>query len=272
MSAAAATAPADDDALVFEWDRPVYSRWRLALMLLLSFLAHAASFYVLQVAYTPTGSLLPPPAQAMLVPPDSPQNVALGHWIDMADPALMTQPRPLSVDEALGTIGFHYVPSYATVLQAFKPLPTPVPAATPPRTRKPGPVPAGLLPPLEVPADWSATLHASQPAAAATVTRVMLSANVRALLAPAELAPVPPPINRAAKPLERTVFLLGVPATGGAAWIFQAASSGDNAEKGADAAARDYLARLRFRPPAERGAPDPVWGWATFDWGREAYP
>jgi hypothetical protein len=261
--------PGPDDGLIFQWEGRVYSRWRLAVMLLLSLLAHAASFYILQVAYTPTGSLLPPPAQVVLVPPESPESASLARWIDMADPSLMSEPRPLSVAQVLGAVGFHYVPSYATVLQEFKPLPEQGTAEAPPQTRKPGPVPTGLLPALSVPAEIPATSAGRTPAA--RHTRVVLSGGIEALFAH-ELPPVPPPGSLSAKPLERTVFLVGVPAGGGRAWVFQEASSGDAAENGADAAARAYLAKLEFNAPARAGTGDVVWGWATFYWGRDAYP
>jgi hypothetical protein len=270
VSAAAIPDSAAGDGLIFQWERRGSSRWRLALMLLLSLLAHAASFYALQVAYTPTGSLLPPPAQVMLVPPNSPENIGLEHWIDMEDPSLMTQPQERSAEQILGTLGFHYVPSYATVLQVFKPLPAQAPAEAPPQTRKPGPVPAGLLPPLTAPAGMPAAPAGQKPVP--SPTRVVLSGGIQALVA-GSLPPVPPPASRDAKPLDRTVFLVGVPAGGGPAWLFQQASSGDTADKGADADARDYLARLRFKaPPPQAGAPGPAWGWATFYWGRDAYP
>jgi hypothetical protein len=199
----------------------------------------------------------------LLVPPGSAESESLARWIDMADPALMTQPTALTADQVLGSIPFRYVPSYATVLQAFKPLPAQAPPDVPAQTRKPGPVPAGLLPPMNGPAQ-SGAAAAGQPSPASR-TYVELSGEI-ANHAP-HLPPVPPPANRSAKPLERTIFLVGLPAGGGPAWLFEQASSGDAVEGGADAAARDYLARLRF------GASDaPVWGWATFYWGRDAYP
>ncbi len=266
---AAALGPDAGDELIFQWERRAYSRWRLAMMLLLSLLAHAASFYILQVAYTPSGSLLPPPAQVVFVAPDAAESVALSHWIDLADPSLMTQPRPLSAEQLLKMIGFHYVPSYATLLQTFKPLPAQAPAGVPPRTRKPGPVPAGLLPPVGATGEPPGASNAAAPGA--SPTRVVLSGGIEALVSDS-LPPVPPPEVRAVQPLERTVFLVGIPAGGGSAWIFAQTSSGDATDKGADAAARAYLARLRFHPPASHGSNRPAWGWATFDWGRDAYP
>jgi hypothetical protein len=268
VSAAASVEPEEGDGLIFQWYRRTPSRWRLGLMLGLSLLAHAAGFYLLQVAYTPTGSLLPPPAQVLLVPPGSAESASLEHWIDMADPSLLTQPREMTAEQVLASIPFRYVPSYANVLQNFKPLPAPAPTDAPATTRRPGPVPAGLLPPLSAPVAAGAHSSTGQ-ATPASRTRVVLSAEIAALAAP-ELPPVPPPANRSAQPLERTVFLVGVAPGGGAAWIFEQASSGDAAGNGADAAARDYLARLRFSAPA--GVAVPTWGWATFYWGRDAYP
>ncbi len=257
----------DEEAagLIFQWKAGQSSHWRLAGMIFLALLAHAAAFYALQVAYTPTGSSPPAPAQVVLLAPDNPeQQAALAHWLDVADPAAMTQPSPEPAESVLGSLGFHYVPSYASVLQSFKPLAAGKPAPPPPRTRKPGPVPAGLLPPLSVDAGPGA-----RPAGEAR-TQLTFSGAIQAL-APENAPGFHPAARFAAKPLDETVFLIGVPPNGGQAWIFRQASSGDMTEKGADAMARDYLAHLTFRPPPAQTPPAAAWGWATISWGSDAY-
>ncbi len=88
-----AEADADDGAgLIFQWERRARSRWRLAGMLAASLLVHAGSFYVFQVAYTPTGTQLPALARVVLVPLDRPENAPLAHWLATNDPALTTRP------------------------------------------------------------------------------------------------------------------------------------------------------------------------------------
>jgi hypothetical protein len=252
--------------LIFQWKAGKSSHWRLAGMIGLALLAHAVAFYALQVAYTPTGSSPPAPAQVVLLAPDSPeQQAALTHWLDLADPAAMTQPSPEPADSVLGSLGFHYVPSYASVLQSFKPLAAGKPALPPPpRTRKPGPVPMGLLPPVNLVAEPGARTGGQ------ARTRLAFSGAIQGL-APENATGFHPAAPFSAKPLDQTVFLVGVPPQGGAAWIFRQASSGDMSEKGADALARDYLARLIFRAPPAQTPPAAAWGWATVSWGSDAY-
>ena len=108
--------------LIFQWERRARSRWRLALMLAGSLGVHAASFYALQVAYTPTGTQSPPPAQVVLVPLDQPENAPLAHWLAMNDPALTVRPAIPAAAQTLASLGFHYVPSYDAAQPPFKPL------------------------------------------------------------------------------------------------------------------------------------------------------
>ena len=269
-------APAADlDPLIFQWERRSWSRLRLVPMLFLSLLAHAASFYVLQVAYTPTGSQLPPPAQVVLLALDQPENAALARWLAVTDPALMSRPATPTTSQTLATLNFRYTPSYDTALPDFKPL-EPAGAdnaavSTPPRPRAAGPVPANLLPPLP------AVPGRGTPAGSGQTTLVVFSGGI-APLAPSSLPPVHFAVAKTVPPLDPTVFLVGSRPSGGEPFLFrQPALAGQAVSSDAEAEeyARDYLARLMFRVPA----PAPVggyagvvvWGWATFYWGNDVY-
>lgn len=237
--------------LIFPEERAPRRLLILSLLLVLSAVAHAVSFYILQVAYTPTVTLAPPPAEVTLLAPNSPENRALNRWLSITDPSLMTNPAGAGRD--LNALTFHYVPSYASAPPAYRPLDL-TPAVTPPAA---GNIFSLVpLPPLKVPA---------QAPPASPPSSLLLEASLMAL-APQPLPPVKSPAaggSAPLKPLEPTVFLVGARPDGGAPFIFRESSSG-NAP--ADEAARAYLSPLQLAPAGE-GAP---WGRATFFWGADA--
>ncbi len=256
------TATEDTIPLVFQWERRSRVHWRLAGLVALSLLVHAVGFYVLQVAYVPTGSQPPPPVQVMMARPERPgdppetraQSRALAHWLAIADPSLATQPTSPEADRNPGNFA-RYVPSYKAAPPPFKPLDSPAAGtAAPPRPRPPGPVPI-------LSANAAARLAGPSP-----VTRVSLTGDL-APLVPTPLPAVAFALPLGTKTLGRTVFLVGVRPGGGEPFLFREMSSG---EVSADDFAQDYLARLRFQPPI--APPDTtVWGRAEFDWGRDVY-
>ncbi len=264
MKTARAPAGTDDaPPLVFEWEGRPRARLRLVALVAFSLLIHAASFYVLQVAYTPTGSQLPPPVQVTMLRserPDDPPEIraqarSLARWLTINDPSLTTQPAVSEADRPPG--GYvHYVPSYKGASPPFKPLDPPsAGTAAPPRPRPPGPVPV----PSRV--ENAKTLTPSPP------TRVVFTGGI-APLAPAPLPGIAYALPASSgKTLGATVFLVGVRSGGGEPFLFREASSG---EVTADDFAQDYLSGLRFQPP---GSADNAmaWGWAEFNWGREVY-
>lgn len=248
--------------LVFQWEGRARARWRLAVLVALSLLVHAIGFYVLQVSYTPTGSQLPPPVQVTMVraeraddPPEwRAQARALAHWLAVTDPSLATE--PLAPETDRNPVNFvHYQPSYKAAPPPFKPLDSPgVGSAAPPPPRPPGPVPT--LP----------AIGAGRAAGRAPGTHVVLTGGILAL-APTPLPAVSLALTAGTKTLSPTVFLVGVRSEGGEPFLFREAGSG---EVNADDYARDYLARLRFQPPAGT-AGGTAWGWAEIDWGRDVY-
>ncbi len=249
--------------LVFQWKRRSHAHWRLAALIALSLLVHAIGFYVLQVAYTPNGTQLPPPVQVVMAraerPDDPPetrvQARALAHWLAVTDPSLATQPMVPEGERTPGS-AVRYQPSYRAAPVPFKPLDPPAAVTTaPPRPRAPGPVPT-----------LAKIGSSGQPAGLSPATRIVLTGGI------ARLSPMPLPVisftlPAGTKTLSSTVFLVGVRPDGGEAYLFREGSSG---EVSADDYAQQYLARLHFQVPAAAGD-GMIWGWAEFDWGREVY-
>ena len=248
----------DGDGLIFHWERRARSRWRLALMLAVSLGLHAVSFYALQVAYTPTGTQLPPPAQVVLVPLDQPENAPLARWLTMNDPALTLRPAAPPPSQVLAALRFRYVPSYDAAQPPFKPLD---PAenmvdTVPPRASLPGPVPVPL----------PAVAATSRSRDIGRTTRMVLNGPVE-LPAGAALPPVRFVASEGTNVLDPTVFLVGVRAEGGEPFFFRQSTSGSTA---ADEYALRYLTGLGLKQTT--AAPEGVaWGMASFYWGNDVY-
>ena len=265
----------ENDALIFHWRGRPRKVWRLLLTLLVSLLVHAAAFYLLQVAYTPTGSLQPPAAQVVLLAPENPaERAALNQWLKMADPALMTFPAIPPTQNVLDRINFRYVPSYAAAPPAFKslePAATETDATIPELTRKPGPIAVSAGDAAGLAGTPAVSIGA---AAEALPTKLVFRGPIERL-APSSLPPLKFTAVRSGRPLEPTVYLVGVHAGGGTPSLFREPAAGDNTIGDAtiDEAARDYLTHLVFQAPAgvDAKADATVWGWATFYWGREVY-
>ena len=254
--------PGDPSDLIFQWERRSHVHWRLAGIIALSLLAHAVSFYVLQVSYTPTGAQLPPPAQVVMVPLDQPGNDAFARWLAMADPSLAVQPVAPSPEDTLAALDFHYVPSYKVARPGFKSLdPVSVDGANtaPPLPRLPGPVPLDLFTSDFLP-------RAPVPSAAGQSTRVVLTGGIYFFLDSA-MIDFYFYILVGSEPLEPTIFLVGARPEGGPPFVFLK-SKPDNAA--ADEYARDYVARLTFRP-TDLPPGTILWGWAEFAWGNGIY-
>ena len=254
--------PKPPPELIFQWERRSRVHWRLAGIIALSVLAHAVSFYVLQVAYTPTGAQLPPPAQVTMVPLGQPGSEAFARWLAMEDPALMAQPAEPSSASTLAALDFHYVPSYQAARSGFKsldPLPGESAVNLPPRPRPPGPVPLGL---------FTSGLPARAPVlpGAGQRTTVVLTGGVKTLFS----GPLPPirfQTTPGSEPFEPTTFLIGARPEGGMPFVLLKSKPGNTA---ADEYARDYLSRLHLRP-VDRSQREIVWGDAEFDWGNDIY-
>ncbi len=252
----------DDGGLIFQWERRARSRWWLVLMLAGSLGVHAASFYALQVAYTPTGTQGPPPTPVVLVPLDQPENAPFAHWLAMNDPALTTRLAAPTAAQTLAALPFHYVPSYNAALPPFKPLDLTDHSLNiaPPRVHSPGPAP---LPPPVVPGAPRASEDLGR------TTRVVLSGPV-GLPAETTLPPVRFTVAGGTNVLDPTVFLVGARPESGEPFLFRQATSGNPL---ADEYARGYLAALGLQPVAGAagGSDEAAWGVATFYWGSDVY-
>jgi TonB family protein len=225
----------------------------------LSFLAHAATFFLFQVSYPSHVSIPLQTPQVWLLTGETPEQQAVMRWIESEDPALIaasSHPVPAGLFEV------PYRPSYLTARTA----PRSMPEVKETPERAPGP---GL----------SALLHSVLPSAAVALpkverapTKILLSDG----LAQRSLVAAPALKTAVGGPLEDASLLLGVTPEGEVRFALLQRSSGDHAT---DAAALAQLRKARFQPirqaqglrPAE-AAPEIEWGFADIVWGDDAYP
>src|SRR5256885_9623357 len=129
------------EPLLFSWEPPRHRQIAISTFLALSLIAHALCFYVFQIIYPTTVSLLPPPARVSVISSDSEEGRTLLRWIDAEDPALAftTQRPPEARLRALPKPT--HMPSYVATAPALKELPPPVVDLSMPTSQAPGPVP-----------------------------------------------------------------------------------------------------------------------------------
>src|SRR5204863_4987068 len=127
--------------LLFNWEAPRGRNLAIIGFLIASLAAHAAGFYLFQVVYPPTVSLIPAPQRVNLISANSEQGATLLRWVDAEDPALAsTTRRPSDAKRyLLGKI--EHVPSYFEREPALKEAPPPTADRRIPSTQAPGPVP-----------------------------------------------------------------------------------------------------------------------------------
>jgi hypothetical protein len=235
------------EPLLFSWEPPRSERLAIAGFLVLSLLAHAFCFYLFQIVYPPTVSLLPPPARVSVISSSSEEGRSLLRWIDAEDPALAfaTQQPPDASLHAL--LKVEYVPSYLGVEPVLKEVPRldvdlSIPSAHPPR-----PVPF---------------LHRqTMPAVGSSGTSVAFSEDLLPLGDPSL-----PEYSFTASNNETPKairFRVAVGSTGEIRYCFPLNSSGDPL---LDEQARRYLTLCRF--PLQQGSAL-VWGIATVEWGTD---
>jgi hypothetical protein len=111
------------ESLLFSWDSPRTKKAALLAFLAISLLAHAVCFYIFQVVYPPTVTLVPPPARVALITSASEEGRTLLRWIDAEDPAVaFTTHRPPEARlRALPKV--EHVPSYHAMEPTLKELP-----------------------------------------------------------------------------------------------------------------------------------------------------
>ena len=241
------------EPLLFNWDSPRTQKVALLAFLALSLLSHAVCFYIFQVVYPPTVTLLPPPARVALITPASEEGRTLLRWIDAEDPAVaFTTHRPPEARlRALPKV--EHVPSYHVMEPTLKSLP-PIEVDS----RAPDSQPPGAIPFMR---------QQSASAAGPIPTSVSFSREFDGL----GVATLPPPrfVASTGETPEAIRFRVAVSRLGEIRYCFPMNSSGDPE---LDEQARLYLARGRFPRPAsgeEKTEPPLTWGIATIEWGTD---
>jgi hypothetical protein len=241
------------EPLLFSWDSPRRRRAAILAFLALSLLAHAVCFYIFQVVYPPTVTLLPPPARVALITPASEEGRTLLRWIDAEDPAIaFTTHRPPEARlRALPRV--EHVPSYHVMEPTLKKLPSLEVHSRAPDSQPPGAVPF--------------VRQRSAPAAGPIPTSVSFSSELDAL----GVATLPPLkfLASTRETPEAIRFRVAVSKLGEISHCFPLDSSGDPA---LDEQARLYLARARFAKGSPSGGKSDAsltWGMATIEWGTD---
>src|SRR5690348_12691687 len=127
-------------AFIFNWNPPRRRSLVLTGFVMLSLGVHVAAFYVFQIVYPQTVSLLPTPRRVSLMTASSEQTATLLRWIDAEDPALASTTRkPAFMRREMGKV--EHVPSYFAREAALKEPPPLTVDLSIPSTQPPGPVP-----------------------------------------------------------------------------------------------------------------------------------
>jgi hypothetical protein len=243
----------ETEPLLFSWDSPRRRSLGVVAFLALSLVAHAFCFYIFQVVYPPTVTLLPPPARVALITPASEEGRTLLRWIDAEDPAVaFTTHRPPEARlRALPKV--EHVPSYHAMEPTLKELPPLEVDSRAPDSQPPGAVPF--------------IRQKNAPPAGPIATSVSFSSELDAF-GPATF-PVPKFVASNAETPEAIGFRVAVGRLGEIKYCFPMNSSGDSA---LDEQARLYLARCRFSRSAPGDAKSDeflTWGIATIEWGSD---
>ena len=245
------------EPLLFSWEPPRRRRAAITSFLVLSLIAHALCFYIFQIVYPTTVSLLPPPARVSVIASDSEEGRTLLRWVDAEDPALaFTTQRPAEARlRALPKV--EHIPSYLAVEPSLKQIPSPVADL-----RIPSSQPAGAVPFV-----YRQTIPAAHP----KKTSALFSKELDVFG-----APILPDRSFAAsndETPEAIRFRIAVSGRGEIRYCFPLNSSGDPA---LDEEARRYLTLCRFSQSSisdEKVDRSLTWGIATVEWGNDvAHP
>ena len=241
------------EPLLFSWEPPQRRRAAITAFLALSLIAHALCFYIFQIVYPTTVSLLPPPARVSVITSNSEEGRTLLRWVDAEDPALaFTTQRPAEARQReLPKV--EHIPSYLAVELSLKQVPPPVADL-----RIPSSQPAGAVQFL---------YRQTAPAISPRETSASFSKELDAFG-----APILPDRSFAAsndETPEAIRFRVAVSGRGEIRYCFPLNSSGDPA---LDEQARRYLTLCRFSQSwisGEKVDPSLTWGIATVEWGND---
>jgi len=233
---------------IFNWDRPRGRSLVLTGFIAISFAIHVGAFYLFQVVYPQTVSLLPAPRRVSLMTANSEQTATLLRWIDAEDPALATTTRRPAHMQRREMGKVEHIPSYFAREAVLKEPPPLAVNLRIPSTQPPGPV------------------LVTRPSVSAKVgmqpTRVMFS-NELQQLGGAKFVPGNFKASTSETP-QNAQFRIAVDSNGSVVYCFPLTSSGD---AGLDELARQHLALCRF--PARPSDDSLVWGIATMEWGND---
>lgn len=242
--------------LTFSWRRQ-RSSWLLAGFIFAALLFHSATFFLFQTIVPPRIATprTAPPVQLLtamdlnaLPPQDKIDAEAVLNWIASSDPAIVAR---VPDAQPSGLLNVPYRPSYLT--------PRTAPLGIPQE-------PASIqFPPARDP--LSLIIGRSKPSTSAA--RGIAAQNTRITFSPVLTTRAPASVNfstarRADKPVENTIFLIGVSDAGEVRFSFLQQPSGFPS---LDSEAGDFLRTLKFSP--SHGAPT-AWGTITFEWGDDA--
>lgn len=245
MSANAAAAAEPHLTPIFDWTPPRTRRWALLRWVLASAALHALCFYVFQIIYPATVTLLPPPVRLEVITAATEEGRLLLRWIEAEDPALTLSPHRSAEGAALAPPSPAHVPSFAGHQPALR-MPPPierdlrVPSAMPP-----GPVPAPSGRTMESPVQTPTRFVFGDPAldSRAVVPAAVFESDTGVLPQSAR-------------------FRVGIDAAGAVRYAFLESSSGDRA---LDRQARQVLMQTRFSPAGDGMS----WSSALVEWGSD---
>jgi hypothetical protein len=239
--------------LIFSWEASRRRKLALGGFLGASALAHAICFYVFQIVYPPTVSLLPPPARVSVISPRTQDGRTLLQWIEAEDPALASTTLRPPDTKTYGLPKVQHIPSYSGYEPALKPAPPLVVDPRLPSAQPPGAVPMSRPHPA--------------PAAGVVPTSVSFSKQIQDLGSPT--FPSTKFTASAGEPPESIRFYIGINDRGEARYCFPLNSSGDPV---LDEQARKYLALTRFPVRStfsQETENNLLWGGATIQWSND---
>jgi hypothetical protein len=240
-------------SLIFSWDQPRRRNLAFAGFISGSFAIHIACFYLFQVVYPSTVSLLPAPQRVNLMTANSEQTASFLRWIEAEDPALASTTRrpPHLQRREMGKV--EHVPSYFASEPALKQPPPLIADLRVPSAQPPGPVPMPR--------------PAVRPSTGIQPTRVTFSGDLQQL---GEAKLVAANFKTSTnEPPQNAQFRVAVDQHGAVRYCFVLNSSGDAA---LDEQARQHLALCRFRAKAGSNVEELVWGIGTIEWGNDVAP
>lgn len=238
--------------LTFDWPRREGFPFVLFGCVVVSLFAHAATFFLFQVN-EPLGTSIPrTPPQVSVLTPSSPEAIALLHWIDAQDPALVATANSITPP---GLFDLAYRPSYATL-----------------RTLPLGPVEqlaTVAFPAAREPLAIITSADAKPALPPAADDSHPTTARFSPALAGRAPAPLPPFVwqSRATAPVKPATFLIAVTDRGEVRFLFLQDLQEPSDDPTLDAQAAAWLQTLTFAP-----AEAPItWATVTVLWGDDAY-